>query len=192
MGFVILKNRRIQKAERSLNSGKRELALKLAKPLLNAKNNEIAYRANRLSGLALYKQKKYKDGLPFLETACQLGNYQHDWYNFAITLAYNGNAEKADGAFQNIYRTKVQSGYLYTTPIPTMLFQFIRALIRKGNVEIAKKRANELKQMYAATGISDINKQVPRGLPAYPTFRKEIAAIFQSEELDAWEKQIKK
>lgn len=184
MRFVLLKKRRLERAEQNLNTGKRALALKLALPLLNAKNKDIAFRANRVSGLALYKQKKYNESLPFLEKACQLGNYQHDWYNFAIALVYSGNSGKADEAFQNIYRTKVQPGYLFATPIPLLLFQYMKALKQKGEPEKARTRANELKQMYAGVGISDIGKQVSRGLPAYPTFRKEIVSIFQPEELE--------
>jgi tetratricopeptide (TPR) repeat protein len=192
MGFVLLKKRRLEKAEQSLNAGKRVLALKLAKPLLHARNAEVAHRANRLSGLALYKQKKYQDSLPFFKTACQLGNYRHDWYNFAIALVYSGNAAIADDAFQNIYRTKIQPGYLYSTPTPILLFQYMRALIQQGKTEKARQRANELKQMYAGVGISDINIQKQRGLPTYPTFRNEIISLFQPEELDVWEKQIRK
>lgn len=184
MRFVLLKKRRLERAEQNLNAGKRALALKLALPLLNAKNKDIAFRANRVSGLALYKQKKYNESLPFLEKACQLGNYQHDWYNFAIALVYSGNSGKADEAFQNIYRTKVQPGYLFATPIPLLLFQYMKALKQKGEPEKARTRAKELKQMYAGVGISDISKQVSRGLPAYPTFRKEIVPIFQPEELE--------
>ncbi len=188
MGFVILKKRRLKKAEQNMNFGKSALALKLAKPLLNVKNKEIAYSANRLIGLALYHQKKYQDSLPCLETACELGNYQHDWYNYAITLAYNGNLEKADEAFQNVYRTKVQPGYLRTTPIPVMLFQYMKALKQKGYNKKAILRANELKQMYAGVGVINTSNELSRGMPTYHNFRKEIVSLFQSEELAEWEK----
>lgn len=189
MGFVLLKKRRLLKAEESFNLGKKSMALKQAKPLLTSKNKEFAYRANRLSGLALYKQRKYQESIPLMEAACQLGNYRHDWYNLSMAFAFNGHFEKADEAFQNIYRTNVQSGYMYAISIPAMLFQYMKVLIQKGNTERAIRRANELKQMYAGTGISDVNKQIPRGLPAYPTFRKEIETLFPAEKLQAWEKQ---
>ena len=189
MALLLFKEKRLRKAEKSLNSGKRTEAFKMAQPLIHAKSKEMAYRANRICGLALYHQKKHEDSLPYMKAACQLGNYKHDWYNLTMSLTFNGDFEEADDAFQNIYRTKVQPGYLYTPPTPTLLFQYMKALQRQGNTENAKKRANELKQMFSGVGTSNIDQQIARGLPAYPTFRDEIKNLYEPDELAKWEEQ---
>ncbi len=168
--------------------GKRTLAIKLAKPLLNIKDQEIAHAANRISGLALYKLKKYPESLPSLEKACQLGNYQHNWFNYAVSLVYNGNLEKAEEAFQNVYRTQVQPGYVHATPLPIMLFQYLKGLKDNGFNEIAKDRAGEMKQMYAGVGVLNGHNERSKGLPPYHRFREQIADLYQAEELAEWEK----
>ncbi len=191
MYFILFKNRRLNKAEYALNSGKYQEALKLGQPLANSRNNEFAYRANFLCGLALYKRKKYDDSLAFLEKACQLGNYRHDWYNLAMASAFAGKLKEAEEAFKNIYRTNVQPGYVYAVPVPGLLFQYMKALKRNQFVDAAIMRANELKQMYVGVG-ADTTKQVQRGLPAYPTFRMEVESLFQPERFMAWEKDFKR
>lgn len=188
MGFVLLKKRRLHKAEQSFMTGKRKQAIQLAKPLLNAKDKEIAHAANRISGLALYKRKKFKESLPCLEMACQLGHYQHDWYNYAMSLAYSGDVEKAEEAFQNVYRSKVQPGYVYTTPLPIMLFQYLKGLIHKGFTTEARIRANEMKQMYAGIGVLNGHNERSKGLPPYHRFREQIESLYQLKELAEWEK----
>lgn len=190
MSFIIFKTQRLNKAEACLNLGKKQVALKLVLPLVKSKKADIAYRANRVSGLALYKQKKYDECVEFLEQACRLGNYRHDWYNLAMALALAGKFDKAEESFKNIYRTNVQSGYMYTLPVPGMLFQYMKALKQKEFIEGAIARANELKQMYIGVGKSDPGKQVQRGLPSFPTFRKEIESLFQPEKLLVWENEI--
>lgn len=190
MSFIFFKTQRLNKAESCLNLGKKQIALRLAKPLLNSRNKDIAYRANRLSGLALYKLKNYNDSIVFLRKACLLGNFRHDWYNLAMALAFSNHIEDAEEAFKNIYRTNVQSGYMYTLPVPGMLFQYMKALKQKEHVSGAIARANELKQMYIGIGKSDPGKQVQRGLPSFPTFRKEIEPLFQPEKLLKWEEEI--
>lgn len=192
MGCVIFKQQRLKKAELNYFQGKRALALKLAKPLLKVNNKEIAYAANRLSGLALYQGKKYQECLPLLERACQLGNYQHDWYNYTMALAYHNEDEKAEEVFKNVYRTKVESGYIHAASIPVMLFQFMRALTQTGKTEKARRKANELKQMYAGIGVLNNHNELARGLPAYHFFRKEITSLFDAKELAKWEKQYLK
>ncbi|PTN08686.1 M48 family metallopeptidase [Mangrovibacterium marinum] len=190
MPFILFKNRRLNKATYALNSGKYQQALKLAQPLVNSRNNEIAYRANFIGGLALYKRKKYDDSLPFLEKACQLGNYRHDWYNLAMASVFAGKLTEADEAFKNIYRTNVQPGYVYAVPVPGLLFQYMKALKRNQFIDAAITRANELKQMYVGVG-SDTTKQVQRGLPAYPAFRVEVESLFHPEKFIVWEKDVK-
>jgi len=190
MCLILLKNRRLNKAENAYNIGKYQEAFKLGKSLLNSRNNDIAFRAYRICGLALYKRKKYEESLGIMEKTCELGNYRHDWYNLAMSYVFAGKLEKSEEAFQNIYRTNVQPGYMYSVPIPGLLFQYMKALKQKAFIDAAITRANELKQFYVGVG-ADITKQVQRGLPSYPVFRKEVEPMFQSEKFIAWEKDFK-
>jgi len=190
MRLILFKNRRLNKAEYALNYGRSQEAFKLGQPLVNSQNNEIAYRANFICGLALYKRKKYVESLAFLEKTCLLRNYRHDWYNLAMACVFAGKLDKAEEAFKHIYRTNVQPGYLYAIPVPGLLFQYLKALKKKQFIEAAITRANELKQMYIGVG-PDTTKQVQRGLPAYPTFRMEVESLFQPEKFIAWEKDFK-
>lgn len=169
-------------------TGKRKLAIQQAKPLLDVKDEKIAHAANRISGLALYKRKKFQESLPCLEKACHLGNYQHDWFNYAVSLVYSGDVEKAEDAFQNVYRSKVQPGYVHTTPLPIMLFQYLKGLIHKEFSAEAKIRANEMKQMYAGIGVLNGHNERSKGLPPYHRFREQIEALFVPEEWVEWEK----
>lgn len=177
MHLIFFKSRRLKKADYALTHGAYQKAFKLAFPLVNSGNLEIAFLANRLCGLAMYKRKKYDESLDFLEKTCYLRNYRHDWYNMAMALVLSSKLERAEEAFKNIYRSNVQPGYMYATPVPGLLFQYMKALKKKQFVDAAKARANELKQMYAGVG-TDITKQVQRGLPAYPAFQKEIELLF--------------
>ena len=190
MPFILLKNRRLNKAAFALNCGKYQEAVKLAQPLVNTKNTAMAYRANFVCGLALYKRRKHEDSLGFLEQACRFGNYRHDWYNLAMASVFAGRLEKAEEAFKNVYRTNVQPGYLYAVPVPGLLFQYLKALKKNQFTDAAIIRANELKQMYIGVG-PDTDKQVQRGLPAYPTFRMEVESLFQPERFVAWEKDFR-
>uniref|UniRef100_UPI0032162102 tetratricopeptide repeat protein n=1 Tax=uncultured Draconibacterium sp. TaxID=1573823 RepID=UPI0032162102 len=190
MRLILFKNRRLNKAEYALNIGKYQEAFRLGQALKNSQKNEMAYRANFICGLALYKRKKYEDSLGFLEKACLLGNYRHDWYNLAMASVFAGKLEKAEEAFKNIYRTNVQPGYLYAVPVPGLLFQYLKALKHKQFIDAAIIRANELKQMYLGVG-SDTTKQVQRGLPAFPAFRIEVEPLFQPEKFMMWEKDFK-
>lgn len=176
MHLILLKSRRLKKADYALTHGAYQKAYKLASPLVNSGNLEIAFQANRICGLAMYKRKKYKESLDFLEKTCHLRNYRHDWYNLAMALVFSSELKRAEEAFINIYRTSVQPGYMYATPVPGLLFQYMKALKQKQFVDAARVRANELKQMYAGVG-TDITKQVQRGLPAYPSFQKEIESL---------------
>lgn len=63
MHFILFKNHRLNKADHAFHHGKREKAFKLSRPLVNSSNKDIAFRASRLCGLALYKQKKYEDSI---------------------------------------------------------------------------------------------------------------------------------
>lgn len=188
--MILFKNRRIKRAELSLNSGNKERAIKLALPLTKSTNKEISYLANKVTGLALYKQKNYSESTSYLLKAVSIGNYRHDWYNLAMALAFSGQLNMAEEAFRNIYRTTIQTGYMYTIPVPGMLFQYMKVLVKMQYTEAAIARANELKQMYVGIGKSDPGKQVQRGLPSFTTFRKEIEALFNPEQLLIWEREI--
>jgi len=153
--------------------------------LVNSRNKESAFRANRLCGLALYKRKKYDDSLQYLEKACRIGNFRHDWYSLAMALVFAGKLEKAEEAFKNIYRTNVQPGYLYAVPVPGLLYQYMKALTKKQFVDAAKVRANELKQMFVGVG-PDTTKQVQRGLPNFDTFLTEVEPLFEPERFVVW------
>ncbi len=190
MALFAFKTRRLQKASLALNNGKYKEALKLASPLAGQRNKDLAFQANRICGLALYKLKQYESSLSFLNKACALGNYRHDWYNLAMANAYAGKVDASEEAFQNIYRTNVQPGYMYAVPVPGLLFQYVKVLIKKEFIEAATARANEMKQMYSGVG-KDMEKQVARGLPSYEMFRKELVHLFSEEKLAAWEKGLK-
>lgn len=192
MHIILFKKRRLNKAENALNGGRYQKAFMLGKPLVSSLNNYIAFRANRLCGLAIYKQKKYEESLGFLEKTCQLGNYRHDWYNLAMAYVFSDKLKKAQEAFKNIYRTNIQPGYMYSTPVPCLLFQYMRALKQMQFIDAAMKRANELKQMYVGVGISNTTKQVQRGLPSYAAFRIEVESLFHPEKFIAWEKDFSK
>lgn len=190
MHLILFKKRRLNKAEFAFNSGRYKEAVKLAQVLVNSGNTEMAFRANRVCGLALYKRKKYEDSRSFLEKACQLGNYRHDWYNLAMALVFAGQLEEAEEAFKNIYRTNVQPGYMYSIAIPGLLFQYMKALKKKQFVDAAIVRANELKQMFVGVG-PDATKQVQRGLPALTTFLAEVEPLFEPERFVAWKGDFK-
>lgn len=186
MHLIIFKNRRLNKADFALNHSKYQKAFIHALPLVNSRNKEIAFRSNRICGLALYKQKKYEDSIKYMEKACQVGNYRHDWYNLSMAFVFAGKPEKADEAFKNIYRTNLQPGYMYAVPVPGLLFQYLKALILKKFNDAAMVRANELRQMYIGVG-KDINKQVQRGLPSYPMFLNEVKLLLEPEKFKEWE-----
>lgn len=188
--MILFKKHRIKSAELALNSGNRQRAIKLAIPLIRSTNKEIAYQANKIVGLAQYKLKKYSEGVTYLRTAVALGNYRHDWYNLAMAHAFSANLDDAEKAFMKIYSTNVQPGYMHTVPVPGMLFQYMKVLSKMNFKEAAIARATELKQMYIGIGKSDPGKQVQRGLPSFPTFRKEIETLFTTEKLSVWEKDI--
>lgn len=180
MHLILLKKRRLHRADKAFTQGAYTKAFKLSHSLVDAPDRKFAFQANRLCGLALYKRKKYDDCLPFMEKSCQLGNYRHDWYNLAMASAFAGNIGRAEEAFKNIYRTNVQPGYMFSIPVPGLLYQYMKALKQMQFTEAAQKRANELKQMYAGVG-SDTEKQVQRGLPSFPMFQKEIEALFPKD-----------
>ncbi|MBS2099377.1 tetratricopeptide repeat protein [Carboxylicivirga linearis] len=178
MHLILFKNRRLERADYASTHGKYQMAIKLAKPMVHSRNKVIAFKSNRICGLSLYKRKKYNESIVYLKEACHLGNYRHDWYNLAMAYAFSGKLNMAEQAFQNIYRTNVQPGYMYAVPVPGLIFQYTKALIQKQFMEAAKKRTRELKQMYQGVG-NDITKQVQRGLPSYPMFQKEIELKLQ-------------
>ena len=190
MHLVLFKNQRLNKAELALNGGRYQEAIKLGQTLVNARNKEIAFRANRLCGLALYKRKKYDDSLQYLEKACGIGNFRHDWYSLAMALVFAGKLEKAEEAFKNIYRTNVQPGYLYAVPVPGLLYQYMKALKKKQFVDAAKVRANELKQMFVGVG-PDTTKQVQRGLPNFTTFLADVEPLFEPERFVLWKSDLR-
>ncbi|WP_163325818.1 hypothetical protein [Draconibacterium mangrovi] len=185
MYLVLFKNRRLNKAERALNCGRYQEAIKLGNALVNSRNKEIAFRANRLCGLVLYKRRKYDESLEYLEKACLIGNYRHDWYSLAMALVFAGKLEKAEEAFKNIYRTNVQPGYLYAVPVPGLLYQYMKALKKNHFVDAAILRANELKQMFVGVG-PETTKQVQRGLPNFNTFMTDVESLFQPERFVLW------
>ncbi|WP_321996286.1 tetratricopeptide repeat protein [Draconibacterium orientale] len=190
MHLVLFKNRRLNKAELALNGGRYQEAIKLGQALVNSRNKEINFRANRLCGLALYKRKKYDDSLQYLEKACGIGNFRHDWYSLAMALVFAGKLEKAEEAFKNIYRTNVQPGYLYAVPVPGLLYQYMKALKKKQFVDAAKVRANELKQMFVGVG-PDTTKQVQRGLPNFTTFLADVEPLFEPERFVLWKSDLR-
>lgn len=190
MHLVLFKNKRLNKAENALNSGKYQEAVKLGQTLVNARNREIAFRANRLCGLAFYKRKKYDESLEYLEKACHTGNFRHDWYSLAMALVIAGKLEKAENAFKNIYRTNVQPGYMYAVPVPGLLYQYMKALKKKQFIDAAKLRANELKQMFVGVG-PDTTKQVQRGLPNLNTFLTEVESLFEPDRFVVWKSEFR-
>ncbi|WP_303917878.1 hypothetical protein [Draconibacterium sediminis] len=190
MYLVLFKNRRLNKAEHALNCGRYQEAIKLGRVLVDSRNKEIAFRANRMCGLALYKRKKYEECLKYLEKACHTANYRHDWYSLAMALVFAGKLEKAEEAFKNIYRTNVQPGYLYAVPVPGLLYQYIKALKKNQFVDAAIVRANELKQMFVGVG-PDTTKQVQRGLPNFTTFLAEVESLFEPERFVIWKKDFR-
>lgn len=190
MRLIVFKNHRLLKAEQALNDGRYPEAIILGQALANARKKEIAFRANRLCGLALYKRKKYGESLKYLEKACQIGNYRHDWYNLAMALVFAGKLDQAEEAFKNIYRTNLQPGYLYAVPVPGLLYQYMKALKKKQFVDAAIVRANELKQMFCGVG-PDSTKQVQRGLPNFTTFLAEVESLFQPERFVVWKKDFR-
>lgn len=182
---ILFKKHRIKKAELAFSSGRYFKAYRLCKALANSIDNDMAFRANRLCALALYKIKNYDDSIAFFQKTCELGNYRHDWYGLAMALVFIGKLDKAEDAFQNIYRTNVQPGYIYAVPVPGLIYQYLKALKQKRFTEAAITRANELKQMYIGVG-KDTTKQIQRGLPSYNTFIKEVEPLFKSDKFKEW------
>lgn len=185
MVSILFRNKRLNKAEHALNYGKYKEAYKIGRVLVNSQNHDISFRANRVCGLALYKRKEYEESLVFLQKACEKGNYRHDWYNLAMACVSARRLERAEEAFKNIYRTNVQPGYMYAVPVSGLLYQYMKALKKEQFADVAKARANELKQMYVGVG-PNTEKQVQRGLPAYTTFLQEVEPLFEPESFVSW------
>ena len=184
MFFSTIKKFRLRKIEKGwklFHKANYESARKKICQLTSCKETEICLEANRIAGLAFYRQKLYEDAISHLTITSSLSNQQHDWYNLAMAFAKANRIPEAEDAFKEIYRAKSKHDYQYAISLPTMIFQYLRALKQNKAFATAYPRVIELRGMYEALRKSDESTLAASGLPPVQSFIKEIIPILKSQ-----------
>lgn len=157
--------------------------------------DELKYEAYRYNGLGLYKQRKYREAAENFKELTGLVNFRTDWFNLSMSYSQDGDVEKAEASFKNIYASPPIPGYKHQVTIPMMLQLYASVLAKQKAWDEALHRVTELKQMYIAANTDDEQKLSNAGLPPLNSFFQLASLVlkqFPQKDMQAWFGEIKR
>lgn len=148
-----------------IQNGKYEEVILEAKKLLGHKSAPIAKDANKLMGMALFKEAKYQEALPYFQKATEYNPEINDWFNVTTSGTLSKNVEVGRNAFDKAVQLQLDSGHNEQPSIPFMRKYYACALRDIGEYDLALEQINELRQIYEQLKITDTTFVYIRGVP---------------------------
>lgn len=148
-----------------LQNEKYEEVIPEAKKLLGHKSAPIAKDANKLMGMALFRQAKYQEALPYFQRATEYNPEINDWFNVITSGTLSKNVEVGRNAFDKAVQLQLDSGHKEQPSIPFMRQYYACALRDIGEYDLALEQINELRQIYEQLKITDTTFVYIRGVP---------------------------
>lgn len=131
-----------------LEEEKYDDVIKSITPMLKSTSDAEVKEANKLLGMAYFKQTKYPDSVPFFEAAAINSKEVNDWFNIVTSSTLARQIEKGAKAFDKALEIQIKSGYIQQLSIPFMRQYYACALRDIGNNELALNQINELRIIY--------------------------------------------
>jgi tetratricopeptide (TPR) repeat protein len=148
-----------------LQNEKYEEVITEAKKLVGHKSAPIAKDVNKLLGMALFKQAKYKEALPYFQKATEYSPEITDWFNVITSGTLSKNIEVGRNAFDKAVQMQLDAGHRGQPSIPFMRQYYACALRDIGEYDLALEQINELRQIYEQLQITDTTFVYIRGVP---------------------------
>lgn len=148
-----------------LQNEKYEEVIPEAKKLLGHKSAPIAKDANKLIGMALFRQAKYQEALPYFQKATEYNPEINDWFNVITSGTLSKDVEVGRNAFDKAVQLQLDSGHKEQPSIPFMRQYYACALRDIGEYDLALEQINELRQIYEQLKITDTTFVYIRGVP---------------------------
>lgn len=148
-----------------LQNEKYEEVIPESKKLLEHKSAPIAKDANKLMGMALFRQAKYQEALPYFQKATEYNPEVNDWFNVVTSGTLSKNLEVGHNAFDKAVQLQLGSGDKEQPSIPFMRLYYSCALRDIGEYDLALEQINELRQIYEQLKITDTTFVYIRGVP---------------------------
>jgi len=148
-----------------LKNEKYEEVILQAKKLLKHKTEAIAKDANKLIGMAQFRQAKYQEALLHFLRATEYNPELNDWFNVITSATLSKNIKVGRNAFDKAVELQLDSGHKEQPSIPFMRQYYACALRDIGEYDLALEQINELRQIYEQLKITDTTFVYIRGVP---------------------------
>lgn len=148
-----------------LENEKYEEVISGAKKLLGHKSVSIAKDANKIMGMALFRQAKYQEALPYFQKATEYNPGISDWFNVVTSGTLSKNVKVGRNAFDKAVQLQLDSGHKEQPSIPFMRQYYACALRDIGEYELALVQINELRKIYEQLKTTDTTFVYIRGVP---------------------------
>lgn len=148
-----------------LRNEKYEEVIREANKLLGHKSAPITKDANKLLGMVLFRQAKYKEALPYFQKATEYNPDINDWFNVITAGTLSKNIEVARNAFDKALQLQLDCRHKEQPSIPYIRQYYACALRDIGEYDLALEQINELRQIYEQLKITDTTFVYIRGVP---------------------------
>lgn len=148
-----------------LQSEKYDEVILGAGKLLGNPNEHITKDASKLIGMALFRQAKYQEALPYFQRATEYDPEVNDWFNVISTGTLSKNIEIGRHALEKAIQLQHDTGYKAQPSIPLMRLHYACALRDIGKFLLALEQINELRKIYEQLKITDTTFVYLRGVP---------------------------
>ena len=148
-----------------LQNEKYEEVISEAKKFIGHKSAPTAKDANKLLGMALFRQGRYQEALSYFQKATEYSPDINDWFNVITSGTLSKNVEVGRDAFNKAVQIQLDTGHKEQPSIPVMRQYYACALRDIGKYELALEQINELRPIYEQLKITDTTFLHIRGMP---------------------------
>jgi tetratricopeptide (TPR) repeat protein len=161
-----------------LNDEKYQEVIDDATKLLNSLVPEVSIDANKLLGMAFFRQNKYAESVPFFEVVAANSNDVSAWFNIVTSATLSGDVQKGEAAFNKATQIQINDGYQQQPSVSFMRHYYACALRDIGEYERALAQINELRTIYEQLKITDSTFVYIRGVPFLSHFMDLAIDVF--------------
>lgn len=155
-------------------------AFEMAQALFSGLQGEDRRDAQRLMGLARYRQRQYEKAVFWLMEACKGSDQAQDWLNLAMAAVMDRKLELAEGAFEQARLCQQAAKYDQEPGWYVQLYWYASTLCDAGQWERALPLLDELAGAYKHLHQSDTVFLYARGLPFLSSFLNLAVRCFRA------------
>ena len=156
------------------------IVLKGAARFADSEFFEISTGASRIMALSYFRQKMFKEAVPFFEKVAAVSEDSNDYFDIVISSTLSCDIEKGKEAFKKAIALELDKAPEERPATPFMRFYYACSLRDIGEFQLAFEQIEKLKPVYEHLQITDTHYVFTSGAPDFSDVMRVAFDVFKA------------